>query len=108
MPENTTITTAEMDAMRPAFLEALAKSRRAANKETISKLASDLATNASRMKYLAMAADYIAAGNAPGEPERGNCVGYLLDILEYLGGVSAEAADRFEIVVSEAFSEVQA
>lgn len=101
------LTTAEMEAMRPAFLEALAKSQRAADKENIVKIAGDLARNASRMKYLALAASCISGDGMPGEPERSNCVGYLLDIMEYLGGITADQGDKLDFKVREVFEGAQ-
>lgn len=71
-------------------------------------LASDLARNASRMKYLALAANCISGDGLPAEPEKSNCVGYLLDILEYLGGVTADQGDKLDYKVREALEGAQA
>lgn len=74
---------------------------------SLEKLVSDLARNASRMKYLALAANCISGDGMPGEPDRSNCVGYLLDILEYLGGVTADQGDKLDYAVREAFEGAQ-
>lgn len=101
-------TTTEMDAMRPAFLEPLAKSRRAAAEKHVSNLAFELGRMVTRVKYLAMAATVVADGCAIPEPERGNCAGYLLDLLEYLGGQTEKASESLQTAIDEAFEEVQA
>lgn len=68
----------------------------------LERLVADLARNASRMKYLALAANCISGDGMPAEPERSNCVGYLLDTLEYLGGVTADQGDKLDFKAWEA------
>jgi hypothetical protein len=65
-------------------------------------LAAEIARNASRMKYLAMAANCISSGSGLNESDQMNCVGYLFDTLEYIGGATADAADDLGRAVSEA------
>jgi len=59
-------------------------------------LADETSRFAARMKYLAMAVNSIADGSSPAEPERGNCVAWLLDTLEYLGDAAHDAAENLE------------
>jgi hypothetical protein len=66
-------------------------------------LTSELGTYASRMKYLAMAANSIASGSPPAEPERENCVAFLLDALEYFGDLTEHAAQNLNLATQKAF-----
>ena len=76
-----------------------------ANARNLDILTSELATFASRMKYLAMAASSIASGSTPADRcERDNCVVYLLDTLEYLGDVTEAAAENLERATEKAFA----
>ncbi|MFA6312329.1 MAG: hypothetical protein WC681_12680 [Sterolibacterium sp.] len=76
----------------------------AATARNLGILTSELATYASRMKYLAMAASSIASGSTPADGlERENCVAYLLDTLEYLGDMVEGAAQNLEHATSKAF-----
>lgn len=75
----------------------------AATANNLDILTSELATFASRMKYLAIAARCIDSGSTPAGPERANCVAYLLDTLEYLGEVVEGAAENLELATQRAF-----
>ena len=83
-----------------AEASAAADKKRAAAAKNAGTLAADIARNAARMRYLAMAVSCIADGSSPTGIDRENCVGYLLCTLEFLGRVTEEAADALERNVS--------
>lgn len=56
--------------------------------------AQEVAVHAARMRYLAMAALCVNGGGRPAEPDRSNCVVYLLDTLTYLGEQTEDWAQR--------------
>lgn len=77
-----------------------ADEKRAASARVAGTLASEIARNASCMKYLALAASCIAGGSTPAGIERENCVAYILCTLEFLGDATEAAAEALERNVS--------
>lgn len=63
--------------------------------KSIQTIIGDLGRHASRMRYLAMAADCIGNGSSPGGMDRVNCVSYLMDTIAYLGELAENEADDF-------------
>lgn len=97
--------TATVQKIRSILSEATAANPAA--RSNLDILADETARFTSRMKYLAMAISSIADGSAPADPERTNCVAWLLDTLEYLGDMGHAAAENLERSIHRVMREGQ-
>lgn len=66
---------------------------------TLETRAGNLYRHVARMRYLALAADSIENGSCPTGRERSECVGYLMDTIQYLGERAGYEAERLEKLV---------